>query len=405
MNSATVTAPGRFAQLTEGIPRSFWALLAGIFVTKAGSFVLPLLFVYLSEVRNLPLETAGAVASLYGAGSLLGSLLGGAAADRFGRRITMLVALVTGAAFLLILGTATELWQLAAATFLTALTSDGFRPASQALAADVVPPQHRMKAFTIQYWAINFGFAVASVIGGYMAKRNFTALFIGDAVTTLVLAAIVWAMVPESRPAPEKAIDSPGNLMTPFLDKRFAPFLVLNFLTALLFFQHLTSLPNDMTAKGLSTEQFGWAVATNGVLIVLLQPFAARVSKKLTTGPLLAISAVLTGLGFGLNVFAHSLPQFALFVAVWTLGEILMAPMNATVVATLAPAHSRGRYQGAFNLAWAVAMMVAPLFGAVLIPRIGNDGVWLTCFGIGLAVALAHLTWSARTLPKVTATE
>lgn len=406
MTAATVTGTSRFSQLTEGLPRPYWALLAGTFITKAGAFIMPLLFVYLSQVRGLPLPVAGAVTSLYGLGSLIGSLAGGAMADRLGRRFTMLASLVVGALFLLLLGVATELWQLAVATLLTGLTADAFRPASQALLADLVPPQHRMKAFGMQYWAINLGFALASVVGGYMAKRNFTVLFLADAATTFALAFIVWRAIPETRP-PTSASTSAhveGHLLTPFVDARYAPFLLLNFLVALLFFQHLSALPDDMKAKGFTTEEFGWSMATNGVLIVILQPLMTRWMAGVPQARILAVAAALTGLGFGLTTLATSLPMYVLTVSVWTLGEILFAPVNASIVAELSPPHLRGRYQGAFTITWSGASMAAPLLGSSLIPAVGHRALWLGCLAVGLLVAFAHLTWSARTLPKATAT-
>ena len=174
----------------------------------------------------------------------------------------------------------------------TGLTADAYRPASQALAADIVPERHRMKAFGMQYWAINFGFAIASVVGGYMARRNFGVLFAADAATTLVLAFIVWRAIPESRPAPVPGTDR-GTLLTPFVDARYAPFLFLNFLVALLFFQHLSALPDDMKSKGLTTEEFGWAMATNGLFIVLLQPLAVKWAERFTQARVLAVARLL----------------------------------------------------------------------------------------------------------------
>lgn len=404
MTAATVTGTSRLSQLTEGLPRPYWALLIGTFITKAGAFVMPLLFVYLTQVRGIALPVAGAITSLYGLGSLLGSLAGGVLADRLGRRATMLGSLVIGASFLLVLGVATELWQLAIATLLTGATSDAFRPASQALLADLVPPQHRMKAFGMQYWAINLGFALASVIGGYMANRNFSALFLADAATTFVLALIVWRAIPETRPAPTSHAQAPGHLLTPFVDRRYAPFLLLNFLVALLFFQHLSALPDDMKSKGFTTEEFGWSMATNGVLIVLFQPLVTRWVSGVPFPRILAIAAALTGIGFGLTALAASLPAYVLTVAVWTLGEILFAPVNASIVAELSPPHLRGRYQGAFTITWSAASMAAPLLGSSLIPVIGHRALWLGCLAIGLLVSVAHLTWSRHRLPRAAST-
>lgn len=411
MPAASVPVLSRFAQLSEGIPRPFWALLVGTFITKAGCFVMPLLFVYLTQSRDLPLPLAGAVTALYGLGSLLGSLLGGVMADRLGRRFTMLSSLLVGVAFLLVLGVSKELWQLAAATLLMGLTGDAYRPASQALVVDIVPEKHRMKAFGMQYWAINLGFSFASVIGGYMATQSFAALFIGDAVTTLILAIIVWWAIPETRPPLPSAVSKAtserkrDHLLTPFTDSKYAPFLLLNFLVAMLFFQHLSSLPDDMKTKGLTTREFGWSMATNGVLIVLLQPLATRWAMGLAPARVLSLAAALTGLGFGLTTFADSLHTYAFTVAIWTVGEILFAPVNASIVGALSPDQLRGRYQGAYAITWSAAAMASPLLGSSLIPLIGHRALWLGCFAAGLAVAVAHLTVGARMMSKRTLAE
>ncbi len=404
MPPAIVSGSNRFALLVEGIPRPFWALLIGTFITRAGSFVMPLLFVYLTQARGLALPLAGAITSLYGLGALIGSFIGGAMADRFGRRATMLTSLLLGSAFLLVLGLAQEIWQLAVATFLTSVSADAYRPASQAMVADIVPPQHRLKAFGLQYWAINLGFGIAAVVGGYMATRNFSALFLADALTTVILAFIVWREVPESRPVLSRAPETPKEQVkaafSPFWDRRYATFLVLNFFIALLFFQHLSALPDDMKSKGLTTQDFGLSVATNGLLIVLLQPFATQWAARFTQARTLALAAALTGIGFGATHFASSLPTYALTIAIWTLGEILFSPVNSEIVATLSPTHLRGRYQGAFTITWSLAAMIAPLVGTTVIAMAGHRTLWIGCFGVGLGVALAHLTLSARTLPQ-----
>lgn len=402
MSATAVPLPNRrLAALTEGLPGPFWALWVGLLITKAGAFVVPMLFVYLTQARGLSLTAAGTVAGLYGFGSLLGTVLGGVLADHLGRRVTMLTSLVLGAGFMLALGFAHELWQLAPATFLLGLTADMYRPASQALVADIVPPQHRMKAFTLQYWAINLGFSFAALVAGYMAQRNFLLLFIGDAATTLVLAAIIFAKVPESRPARDPKAAAQGSVVTPFADKVFAPFLLLNFAVVLIFFQHLTGLPEDMRGNGLTTQDFGVAVATNGVLIVLLQPWITRVAKPVKRSTLLAIAAALTGLGFGLTHLATTLPAYMATVAIWTLGEIVFAPVNASLVADLSPAQLRGRYQGAFGMTWSLGAMLAPVGGPALIEATSLTTLWLTCLGVGLAVAFVHLFVSSRVLPQV----
>ncbi len=400
MSTATF-APGFFMRLTVGLPRPFWALVAGTFLTRAATFVVPLLFVYLTQERKLSLPLAGTISALYGAGALGGTTLGGVCADRVGRRFTMLASLFGAVVTLLLLANAWEPAAIALAVFSLGFFSDAFRPASQALVADLIPPEHRLKAFSLQYWALNLGFSCAAIVGGYMARRNFTVLFYAEAACLLLLAVIVWFLIRETRPAPANQTETAHtSLAAPYFDRKFAPFLLLNLAIAIPFFFHLSALPDDMQHKGLTTEDFGLAVATNGVLIVLLQPLLTGFIARRRPAQVLAAASALTGLGFGLNAWAHSTPAFMACVALWTVAEILFAPVNSTLVAQLSPAGARGRYQGAFTLTWSAAAMLAPIIASQLIPAIGHSALWGLCLLGGLTVAVAHLTVSARTLPK-----
>jgi ABC-type dipeptide/oligopeptide/nickel transport system permease subunit len=77
-----------------GLPRTYWILWTGALINRLGGFVMPLLALYLTGERGLSVEQAGLVVSLYGAGALLSGPVGGALADRWGRRSTLVLALV-----------------------------------------------------------------------------------------------------------------------------------------------------------------------------------------------------------------------------------------------------------------------------------------------------------------------
>jgi hypothetical protein len=54
------------------LPRVYWFIWAGTLVNRLGSFVLPMLTIYLTGRRGLALEDAGAILSGFGLGSLVG---------------------------------------------------------------------------------------------------------------------------------------------------------------------------------------------------------------------------------------------------------------------------------------------------------------------------------------------
>jgi MFS family permease len=399
MNAPPVSK--RLTDFSRGLPPSYWFLWAGQLINRAGSFVLPMLTVYLTRVRGLSLVDAGPISSLYGLGSLVGTTLGGELADRVGRRATLLTSLVTGAGAMLLVSAAPTTAWLAAATLLLGVTGDMFRPASQAMVADLIPSEYRLKAFTYQYWAVNLGFTFAALLGGALAEHHFQALFFGDAGTSLAFAAIVFWFIPETKPASDptaKARPALGEFLRPFVDLKYAVFLTITALITLVFFQHLVAMPADMAAKGLSTQAYGLAVAVNGVLIVLFQPLVVQWVARRAAANVLGLAAALTGAGFALNAWAASLGGYALAVAVWTAGELLFAPVNSSVVAELSPPDARGRYSGAFGLTWSLSMMVAPLVSPRLIEVVGMSRFWGLCGLAAGVAAVGHLTFTRRAL-------
>ncbi|HWG99768.1 MAG TPA: MFS transporter, partial [Pilimelia sp.] len=190
-----------WTQTTGGLPRTFWYLWAGTLVNRTGSFVLIFLAIYLTTVRGFSAAQAGLVLGLCGAGSAVGVLAGGVLADRWGRRRTLLAAHLGAAGAMLLLGLSREPVAIMASGALLGMFADGARPAFSAMMVDVVPERDRLRAFTLNYWAINLGFACASVLAGLAAQVDFLLLFAVDAATTLVTAVIVFARVPETRPA------------------------------------------------------------------------------------------------------------------------------------------------------------------------------------------------------------
>jgi MFS family permease len=66
-------------------------------------------------------------------------------------------------------------------------------------------------------------------------------------------------------------------------------------------------------------------------------------------------------------------------------------PSNSAVIAELAPAHLRGRYQSVFSLSFSAAVMIAPVLGGWVIGRFGDPPLWIGCFVLAVIAAAGHL--------------
>ncbi len=393
--SLPARVPDALRRTASGLPRPFWFIWTGALVTRAGTFVLPYLALYLTQGLGLPPGRAGLVVALYGAGGSIAGPLGGYLADHVGRRVVLVGALALGGAGMIALGFAHRVAVLAPALFAVALVTESYRPAMQAAVADMVGPADRVRAFNLVYWVINFGFAIGLTVGGLLASRSFLWLFLGDGATTLAFAAIVWAGVPETRPAAPAAharsAHPVAEFLAPYRDRVFVAFLVLAFCVALVFMQNATTFAVDLAAHGVGKAAFGRVLALNGALIVLVQPFLGPALERRDRSRTLAAGAALVGLGFGLNAIARALPLYTAGVVVWTLGEMMVLPVANAVVADLAPRAVRGRYQGAYGLAFGLAVSAAPALGMGALERFGSVALWSGCLALGLLAGAGHL--------------
>ncbi|KUJ65306.1 transporter [Streptomyces albus subsp. albus] len=393
MSAAAVRRAVR--ESVAGLPRDFWWLWTSTLINRLGAFVATFLSLYLTVERGYSATYAGLVAALHGLGGVVSSLGAGVMADRLGRRPTLLIAQSSTAAAVAALGFVQHPVAIAGVAFLVGMASNASRPAVQAMMADIVAPEDRARAFSLNYWAINLGFAVSSTAAGFIAQYSYRAGFLGEALMTLVCAVLVFVKLPESRPDRDPAAAGPAaepetGLGTVLRDGRFMSVVSLSFLISLLFQQSSVALPVTMGLEGFSSSDYGMVIAVNGILIVALQLPITRIIERRDPRMVLMLSALLAGYGFGLTAFAGSLGLYALTVAVWTLAEIINSPVQMGLVVQLSPAHARGRYQGVYTMSWSVAALAAPLMSGQVIDRFGAAWLWGGCAVVGTATAAGY---------------
>ncbi|MFF3116265.1 MDR family MFS transporter [Kitasatospora sp. NPDC057904] len=387
-------------ETTGGLPRQFWWLWTSTLINKLGAFVVTFLALYLTTERGYSDSYAGLVASLFGLGSAIAAIGAGVLTDRIGRRPTLVAAQLGTALFTAVLGFADGPVAIAVVAFLVGLCNNATRPATSAIIADLVPAEDRVRAYSLNFWAINIGFGLSAAAAGLIATHGYLTLFLLDAFSTLVCAVVIFVRIPETKPemTAAEAKEPAVGLGTVFRDGRFMSAVGLTLVLALIFQQGSTTLAVDMGHAGITSTEYGLVIGLNGLLIVVLQIPLTRWMEGRSRTRLLIASCLLTGWGFGLAALAGSSAWvFAGSVAVWTIGEILNAPTMMSLVSELAPTHARGRYQGVYSLSWALASFLGPGAGGVLLDRAGPAVLWGVCAVLGSAAALGYVVLGRRT--------
>jgi len=375
------------------LPRTFWWLWSGALISSLATFVFPFLALYLTA-RGFDAQKTGLLVSLLGVGAIAAGPVAGTIADRFGRRPAVLFALIGSAVAAAFLGFVREPALIAPGVLLFGLCASMGYPAINATVADILPAAEVQRGYGLLYWANNLGIGISALVGGMLASKSWLGLFLADAATTLLFAAIVFRRVPESRPQ-ASAGAAPRGWSALLADRALVGFLAATFAFMLVFWQFQFALPIAMARDGLGTAPYGRVVAVNCILILLTQPFVTRVVQKFDEGIVLATGAVFLGAGYGAYAFCSTAMQYFLATLVWSVGEVTGLPAASALVAKLAPEDLRGRYQGAFSFCMSLAMTIAPILGGAVIDRAGMRAWWGVCLCLGLLSAVAHLALGA----------
>ena len=187
-------------ELYGNLPREIYALFLAQIINSLGHFVHPFLTLLLTQKGGYSAAEAGRYILLASIAFIPGSILGGRIADTFGRKRILVVAMIAAALVFAGAGYVEHPehlpWFMIAAEFFLGMVF----PTMTALATDVTTPENRKAAFSLLYLGHNLGLAAGPLIAGFLFNRNYTLLFYGDAVTTIVSVIVLILLVRESKP-------------------------------------------------------------------------------------------------------------------------------------------------------------------------------------------------------------
>ncbi|MET7987656.1 MFS transporter [Streptomyces sp. NPDC005281] len=376
------------------LPKAFWLLWSGQTVSRLGILAPAFLILFLEQDHLVDAGTTPVMVGLFGAGILASGLVGGAVADMIGPRRTIIAAQPLAAVTALLFLVTTDVYVLGLLSLATGFLSAVDRPAGAGLIAKIVPPEQFSKAYSLFLVGFNVGMSLSPVISGFLLSFYPPALFIVWAAGSAVYALLVWAL-----PADEMRPEEPGgggasalrragrSIAEPYRSPVLVAFLALVFLLACVYLQVNSALPLDMRRSGLSPGDIGIVLAINAVLSIALLPLVPRAVKRLGDEMPLVLAATLMAVGFGLNALADDITLFTAATVVWTLGEVLWAPMSATFIAVRAPEGRVSTYQGSYFFAWNAAFVIGGPIGITVANAYGYPFLWICLLVVGLGVA------------------
>jgi len=391
------TAFSRYINSFRGFTREIWILTLVTFINRAGTMVLPFLTKYLNEDLEFSYSDVGTIMVFFGLGSMLGSYLGGKLTDSIGFYKVMIFSLFVSGLLFFGLQYVTSFYGLCIAMFVIMTIADMFRPAMFVSLGAYAKPENRTRALTLVRLAVNLGFAAGPAMGGLIIMNiGYHGLFWVDGASCILAISIFWLLVKEKKKTiEENAVSESVAVKSVYSDRPFWVFLLVIFITGMVFFQLFTTLPlYHQKAYGLTEFQTGLLLTLNGFLVFLLEmPIVNYFDrKKVNKVKLVLVGSLFMALGFYvllLNVWAGILVINVLFL---TFGEIFAFPFSNSFALGRAPRGQEGRYMAFYSMSFSLAHIMSSKTGMNIFDHFGYLTNWVVMGTLGM-VAVACSFW------------
>ncbi|VVD97569.1 4-hydroxybenzoate transporter PcaK [Pandoraea iniqua] len=379
------------------------------FDTLMLSFVAPLL----SKSLNIDPASLGRVFGAGFIGTVVGSLIAGPLADRFGRRPTLVAALIMTGVFTLACAWATSATELSILRLLGGLGMGGAIPPVTAITAESAPVRRRSALVILMF----IGFPLGAVVGGaisavLMMRFGWPFVFqMGGAFALLVILPVLWVL-PATAPAEANKGERPGAVlqrrgMLPrvFADGRgvaasalwvgvLATMILSGFLVSFMpTLLHLNGVAPDRAAMGAVTLNVGAIVGA-----LLLSTVVTRAGPFVPVACSFIGGAVLTVVLGNLIGVGHATFGMLFAVGASLVGGQLTFP---AIASRLFPTDVRAAGVGATMAIGRLGSIIGPTVGGWLIARqmpLPQLFVFAACLAVVGALGVSIARW--RTPPQ-----
>jgi MFS family permease len=389
----------KIRSIYQEYPKTFWLIMLGMFIDQlGGALIFPFFGLYITSKYGVGMTEVGVLFSILAVSGLVGSLMGGALTDKFGRKVMILFGLVVSAVSTLMLAFAPSLDFIYLAAVIVGLFGNMAGPAHQAMITDVLPEDKRIDGFGILRVIANLAVAIGPAIGGFLAARSYTMLFIIDVILSSITAIIILLFVPETKP--EKALDadgqpqqeqSLGETLAGYFkvakDRVFMVYILASIFMVLAYMQMNITLPVFLRdVHGLPDSGYGLLLSMNAAMVVIFQFWITRRIKKFAPMKIMAWGMVIYAVGFSMYGFVSAFWLFTVAMVIITIAEMLVSPTAQAVVAKLSPEDMRGRYMAVFGFSWAIPNTFGPLLAGVVMDNYNPNWVW---YGAGVFMLIS----------------
>jgi len=383
---------------SESWRRNLYALFIAQFIVIMGfSFVIPFMPLYIQEVGGFSGTEAalwaGIATSAGGIAMFLTAPLWGMVADRWGRKPMVLRAMFGAGIVLALVGLAPNVYAIVGLRLVQGIFS-GTVAASSALVAALTPRDRLPFAMGLLMTAVFTGTTAGPLIGGFTADHlGYPAAFFitGGLLTCGGLVVTVFVKERFEAPPAGQAV-SFGDLWRMATSRQMLPLLVV--LCALhagpqMMSPVISLFVRELDPSGAAASMSGIAYSCMGVVAAASSAVAGRLGQRVGLKKMLVVSCVGTGLLYLPPMWAATVVQLLVFIALTGLLKGGIMTSSNSLVGLSASATRQGIAYGLAQSANALGNGIGPLIGGGLAPLIGLRSVFGVTSGLFVLIGLA----------------
>ena len=375
----------RFQKIYHEFPRLFWVIVLARFIDALGGTILfPFFALYITERFGVGMAEAGVLLGMSSLFGLFGSMVGGALADRFGRRRLIVFGLVLSALSSLLFGLANDFNILYPLVIVVGLLSSLAYPAHDAMLADILPEKKRQEGFGILRVVFNYAWIFGTALGGFIASRSFFALFVTDCILSCVVAALIYRLLPETKPTSRADAQEERSLWQTVIGYRivlrdlvFVGYVLACILAMLIYQQQYSTLSVYMRdVHNIDSKGYGLILSITGLEVVLFQFWISRTIRRYAPFLIMMLGTTFFAIGIIMYGLVSSFSMFMVAAIIVCIGEMLFFPTSQALVANFAPEDMRGRYMAVSGLTWSIPATIGPGAAGYILDNTNPSSLW-----------------------------
>ncbi len=375
-----------FKETIREYPPKFWLLAGSSFIDGLGRTILfPFFTLYITSKFNVGMTQAGVLLAIFSVTGMVGSVIGGALADKIGRKVMIITGLILSAFSSLSMGLINNLSVFYVTAAFVGLLSNIAFPAQQAMIADLLPEEKRAEGFGVFRVIHNLAWVIGPSIGGFLAARSYMSLFIIDAVLSTITALVILRFIAETKPQKTDTentgfLETMAGYLKVMRNTLFIAFLGVSILMMLVYQQLYSTLSVYLRdVHQFSESSYGFLMSLNAFLVVLFQFWVTRKIRNRNPFLMMAAGTIFYLVGYTAFGFVHHYGLFMAAAVAITIGEMIALPVQQALVARISPEDMRGRYMAVSGFSFAIPSMAGPWAAGLIMDNYNPDYVWYIC--------------------------